>query len=306
MSRRAFLHQLIAAALLPLAARPGVAGQARVIVVRAEDSVAVDEFLGTLRRSLSARAAIEEIRLAAELPGLPADAKLVIPVGVRALRAVVAAPPAAPVLAALVPRQAYERVVGGAAGKRFSAIFLDQPFARQFALLSVAFPERRRVGVLLGSESRLLLSLMQRPAEQQGLVLVEATAESERALLLTLQTVLAAADVLLAVPDPAVHNSGAIQNILLAAYRRGVPVVGFSPAYTRAGALLSLHSSPSQLAEQVASVAADVLAGQSLPTPRWPRDFQISVNRQVARSMAIDLPEESVLVQRLRQKAGSE
>lgn len=306
MQRRAFLRQLLAAALLPAAVGRGVAGQARVIVVRAEDSVAVDEFLGALRRSLSGRATIDEIRLAEELPVLPGDARLVIPVGVRALRAVVAAPPAAPVLAALVPRQAYERVVGGAASRRVSAVFLDQPFARQFALLSVAFPERRRVGILLGSESRLLLSLMQRPAEQQGLALVEATAESERAILLTLQTILATADVLLAVPDPAVHNSGAIQNILLAAYRRGVPVVGFSPAYTRAGALLSLHSSPGQLAEQVAAVAAEVLAGQALPAPRWPREFQISVNRQVARSMAIELPEESVLVQRLRQKVGGE
>lgn len=306
MQRRTFLCQLIAAALLPAAACQASAGQARVVVVRAEDSAAVDEFLGALRRFLATRAAIEEVRLTAEPPVLPADARMVIPVGVRALRAVVAAPPAAPVLAALVPRQAYERVVGGAPGKRFSAVFLDQPFARQFALLTIAFPERRRVGVLLGNESRLLLSLMQRPAEQHGLALVEATAESERAILLTLQTILAAADVLLAVPDPAVHNSGAIQNILLAAYRRGIPVVGFSPAYTRAGALLSLHSSPAQLAEQVASVAAEVLAGHALPPPRWPREFQVSVNRQVARSMAIELPEESILVQRLRQKAGSE
>ena len=307
MRRRAFLqHLLLGTALPALPALGGGTALARVMVVRAEDGAVAEEFLASLRKAMSGRAVVDEIRLVEALPEIPGDIRLIVPVGVRALRATIAAGPSVPVLAALVPRQAYERAVGGAAGRRITAVYLDQPYARQLALIRLALPERKRVGVLLGNDSRHVLSLLQRPADLHEMQLVESVVESERALLLSLQGVLSAADVLLAIPDPTVHNSAAIQNILLAAYRRGVPVVGFSSAYTRAGALLSLHSSPVQLAQQVADAALDILSGRPLPAPRGPREFEVSVNRQVARSMGIDVPGDAQLIQGVRQMAGGE
>lgn len=278
----------------------------KLVLVRAEESVAVDEFIVGLRHRLAGRVAIEEVRLgdSPALPRVAGDVRLVVPVGVRALRTVLAADMGEPVLAALVPRSAFDRVVGAADSRRISAVFLDQPLARQLALIRVSLPERTRVGVLVGPESRSALSAMRRVAERLDQSIADAAIDNEREIAGALESVLGRADVLLALPDPLIHNASTLQSLLLASYRQRVPVIGFSPAYTRAGALFSLHSAPAQLAEQVADLAMGAIASGRLPAAQYPRDFQVSVNRQVARSLSIDLPDEAVLMQRLRQRGG--
>lgn len=283
-----------------------VAGGPKLVLVRAEESVAVDEFALGLRNRLAGRATVEEVRLAdsAGLPRLTGDVRLIVPVGVRALRTTLTADTALPVLAALVPRSAFDRIVDPAHTRRVSAVFLDQPLARQLALIRVALPERMRVGVLLGPESRTALPGLKRIAERLDQTIVDAEVDRERSIAGALEIVLGRADVLLALPDPLIHNAGTLQSLLLASYRQRVPVIGFSPAYTRAGALLSLHSSPLQISEQVADLAAGMIVAGRLPESQYPREFQLSVNRQVARSLSIDLPDDEVIMRRLRQRGG--
>lgn len=278
----------------------------KLVLVRAEESVAVDEFVAGLRHRLAGRAVVEEVRLgdAPAMPRVAGDVRLVMPVGVRALRTVLAAQSGELVLAALVPRSAFDRLVSEADGRRVSALFLDQPLARQMALIRVALPERTRVGVVLGPESRAALPAMRRIGERLDQTITDAEVDAERAIAGALEAVLGRSDVLLALPDPLIHNASTLQSLLLASYRQRVPVVGFSPAYTRAGALLSLHASPTQLAEQAADLAVGALTSGRLPAAQYSREFQVSVNRQVARSLAIDLPDDAVLVQRLRQRGG--
>lgn len=283
-----------------------VAGGPKLLLVRAEESVAVDEFIVGMRSRLGARATIEELRLgdSPALPRIAADVRLIVPVGVKALRAVLAAEAGAPVLAALVPRSAFDRIASAADSRRVAAVFLDQPLARQLALIRVALPERTRIAVLLGPESRAALPGLRRTAERLDQSITDAEVDSERSIAGALEGVLGRSDVLLALPDPLIHNAGTLQSLLLASYRQRVPVIGFSPAYTRAGALLSLHTSPLQLSEQVADLTAGAIAAGRLPASQYPRDFQVSVNRQVARSLAIELPDDAAIMQRLRQRSG--
>lgn len=296
------LRSLLMALLLLLVQQGSAAAAPKLLLVLAEDSVAVDDFVIGLRQRLAGRFAIDELRLAATQgpPRVASDVRLVVPVGVKALRAALAAEGGAPILAALVPRSAFDRLAGTTDARRASAVFLDQPLARQLALIRVALPERGRIGVLLGPESRAALPGLRRTAERLEQTIADEEVDSERSIVAALESVLGRADVLLALPDPLIHNAGTLQSLLLASYRQRVPVVGFSPAYTRAGAMLSLHSSPSQLADQVADLAAATLASGRLPAAQYPRDFQVSVNRQVARSLAIDLPDDAVIMQRLR------
>jgi ABC-type uncharacterized transport system substrate-binding protein len=115
-----------------------------------------------------------------------------------------------------------------------------------------------------------------------------------------LKKVLADADVLLALADQQVFNPQTIQNILLASFRAQVPMVGFSPAYVRAGALLAIFSTPEQIGRQSAALAKDVLQGKGLPaTPLYPSNFSVMVNDHVARSLGLSL-EPSTLTARLK------
>ena len=112
-------------------------------------------------------------------------------------------------------------------------------------------------------------------------------------------------DRLLAVPDASLFNNRTISNILLTAYHHRSPVIGFSPAYVKAGALLALYSTPTQIGQQAGEVARQGLASGSLPPPAAPRHFRISTNPYVARSLGIGLEDASVLRERLERAEGT-
>ena len=104
---------------------------------------------------------------------------------------------------------------------------------------------------------------------------------------------------LLALADPQIYNSSSIQNILLASFRAQVPMLAFSPAYVRAGALLAVYSSPAQIGQQAGVIARGALQCRALGLPQYPQDFQVSVNEHVARSLGLSL-EPQALTERLR------
>lgn len=208
-----------------------------------------------------------------------------------------------PLLAILVPRLAFERIADPArvrAGS-LSAVFLDQPPARQLDLIRLALPAAHKVGILVGAESQGHGAALERAAKDNGLQLV-ASPVAQGGLFPALQSVLADADVLLALPDPAVFNSQTAANILTAAYRRQIPLVGFSPAYVKAGALLALYSTPAQVGARGGELLRQAWPGKPLPPPQWPRDFVVTVNHDVARSLGF-LLDETRLGEQLRQKA---
>jgi hypothetical protein len=219
---------------------------------------------------------------------------LVVAIGATALRAMQelfaddATPP--PLLSLLVPRFAFERIAdsGRLRAGTLSAVFLDQPPARQLDLIRLALPEVRNLGMLVGAESRAHVGAFEKAAKERGISVVVAQAETER-LFATLQAMLPEVDGLLAVPDPAIFNSQTAANILMAAYRRQLPLIGFSPAYVKAGALLAVYSTPLQMGTRGGEMLRQALAGRTLPPPQWPVDFVVSVNQDVARSLGFVL-----------------
>jgi putative tryptophan/tyrosine transport system substrate-binding protein len=233
------------------------------------------------------------------------EARLTVAVGVRAAESLAALPQRTPVLAVLVPRAWYLKTgrlrltEGGRRG--VSAIYIDQPFERQAQLIRLAFPDVRRVGVLLSAEQGGLVEELDEALRSQRLGLVHATlAEGER-LITPLENVLSEADLLLAVPDPLVFNRNTAQSLFLTSYRYRDPVLGYSRSLTRAGALLSLHSSPAQIGRQAADWVSAALGGAQvrLPAPAHPAYFSVSINEQVARSLGFALLPEEELEKRL-------
>lgn len=205
-----------------------------------------------------------------------------------------------PLLTLLVPRMAFERVADPSrlrAGLE-SAVFLDQPPARQMELVRLALPTLRSLGVLLGGESKAHAPSLERAARERGIQLVPAHVAGD-GLFQALQALLPEVDALLAVPDGLVFNSQTAPNILAATYRRRIPLIGFSPAYARAGALVSLYSTPAQVGARGGELLRQAIGARALPQPQWPRDFVVSVNRDVARSLNLGL-DEAQLAERLR------
>lgn len=229
-------------------------------------------------------------------------ASVIITLGTRALGAALAGEQAIPVVAALVPRKAFEQAVAGSQAplRPLSAVFLDQPFSRQLNLIRLLLPSGSRVGVLTGPEWDAQVAQLVGAAREQKITLVRETVLGPRDLHPALQRLLNEVDAILALPDSSVFNASTLPNVLLTSYRKQHPVFGFSPAYVRAGALAAVFSSPKQNARQAAEMVQRALVSGNLPQPQYPREFAVSVNGTVARSLDLKVPEEAVLVAELQ------
>jgi len=272
-------------------------GSARLVIVSSDTSAVyvqtADALTDSLVRQGIPRTDISQ-SVATELAARLKSGQLPRPVifvalGSEATQLLVAAGTQAPILSALIPRSSFERILrnhGKEVSTRLSAIYLDQPLARQLALVRLAFPQAKRLGVLWGTESSDRAAGLRSLVATSGLVLQETKVSQAEDLPLALAQVLAGSDVLLALADPAVFNSATIQNILMSSFRARIPLVAFSPAYVRAGAVLAVYTTPAQAAVQAAELALGVLRGKSLPDHALePNDFEVGVNAYVARAL---------------------
>lgn len=271
---------------------------AGVVIVASDRSAGYgevrDALVQELERSALARVDITT-RIASEM-GVEAvlleRSRLVITLGGEALKQVLARDPRVPVIAALIPRAGFEGIVNEAGKKlpsNVTGLYLDQPFGRQLDLLTLAIPGVRKIGVLWGPESVVHQRHLTAAAQVRGLDVVSGTVGVDGLTFAGLKAALDDVDVMLAVADPHVFNSINISNILLTTYRARIPVMAFSPAYVKAGALLSLHTTSAQIAVQTANMARAVIQGGVLPAAQYPLDFVVGVNAYVAQSLGLSV-----------------
>lgn len=301
--QRAFRLGLACACLAVVSAQ---AIAARVAVVLSEDATPYQEVYQVIRAYLDATPHEASLIYTTGLTAASLNGTSVaVAVGVGAAEALATLPERPPVLAILVPRAWYLKTgrarLSSGSRRSQSVIYLDQPFERQARLIRLALPDVRRVGVLLSAEQSGLVSELDEALRAQRLSLVYATLTGDERLITPLETVLSEADLLLALPDPLVFNRNTAQSIFLTSYRYRDPVLGYSRSLTRAGALLSLYSSPAQIGRQAAEWIGSAIQGGSvhLPPPAYPRYFSVATNDQVARSLGFTLPSEADLEKRL-------
>ena len=261
-----------------------------VAVVQGESSEPYLEFTRALRDNILKR---NVDLVVVDDPAKPVpDADLVISVGIKAATAV-AASNAPVVLNVLIPKAGYEKLLrdfpARANVKTFSAIFMDQPQARQIRLIAAILPDKRRIGVLFDSFPKDELMQLRQQISRYGLTLHERVISQALPLHEALQELLQDSEVLLALPDSTVYNSSTLRNILLATYRSNVPLIGLSPAYVKAGALCAVFSTPAQIATQAAIAIQQFWEISALPVAQYPQLFEVTVNEQVGRSLGLSI-----------------
>lgn len=226
------------------------------------------------------------------------NSELVIALGVKALGASSKLSFTTPVLGVYTPLPAYNdllansrRVLG-----TFSAIVLDQPNARRLLLVKTILPQAKRVGVLLGPSSKQEADNLKDVAEKVDIVINQENVYQESELITKLSSLLESSDALVALPDPLVFSRETAQSILLTSYRYQKPVFGYSQSYVQAGALAGVYTNTKQLAKQAAEIAVQSQqAIGGLPPPQAPKYFSVMINRQVARSLQIQLTDEATI-----------
>lgn len=230
------------------------------------------------------------------------ESDLIVAVGIKS--AAIALNSRFPVLCVLVSKNSYEKLLyehPERQGRNItSAIYLDQPSRRHVNLIAAVLPDAKDIGLLFSAPSSDVANVHKAVAGSR-FVLREKNIDSTDSLYRDLQALLLKSDVLLAIPDAQIYNPSTMRNILLSTYRAGVPVVGYSSAYVRAGALCAVFSTPEQLAIQAAYVTRQFFETQQLPAAQYPVDFEVMLNQQVARSLTIPVRENAMLVRQIKE-----
>jgi len=210
------------------------------------------------------------------------DSRALIAVGSRALAEVRARHIAAPLVAAMVLHASEPEP-----GVRY--IDLDIPLAAQLGAMRALWPRRTRAGIIRDpAQSRYAAEALESCARKEGFLPVVVDCEGPAQLLKTLAALKGKVDFVLCFPDPDLYNPVTVRPLVLASLEHGLPLVGFSPAFVRAGAAAGIFPDYRDIGRQAAEMALRVLRGEEPAADESPRKIQVAVNQRVTRLLGVE------------------
>lgn len=275
--------------VLSFSPAPAAAESLRVLTVLSDSSPLYQDFAKTFTQNLPSNIRVTVLQRPEDFTGDAGGAELIVTVGVKATESL-AGKSRTPLLAAMIPSHKYGALMEMRGHNNpTTALYVDQPWSRQLALVRAVLPERSKVGLLYSKDAGFDFSELRKEAQQHHVTLVEMPTRSEEALFGDLVSLLSGSDVLLALPDSKVFNSSTIRNILLESYRHKIPLLGLSQAYVNAGALCAVYSTPEQLAAQVDSIVIKFAQNRRLPEVQFPVLYNVAINQEVMRALGINI-----------------
>jgi ABC-type uncharacterized transport system substrate-binding protein len=174
-------------------------------------------------------------------------------------------------------------------------VLLDQPMHRYLAFSKLMLGVDS-IGIIDDGE----IELKARTAitlNEFDLTLNQYRLDPENKLLPVLRELLQHSDSLLMLPRESIYNRDTVKGVLLASYRSRKPVVSYSPAHVRSGAVASIYSSPIDIGRHLALLINQALNKESnTGTPfQFARFYSITTNSRVATALGINLPAEQNL-----------
>lgn len=177
-----------------------------------------------------------------------------------------------------------------------TTVVVDQPPRRLLTLARLLVPEARALSVVLGPISHKHGAILDTDAAALGFAPRIGVLRPGDNPIATLSPLLNAAQVAVVLPDSADFNRAAARWLLQLSFRARIPVIGFSRAYTDAGALASVSSTPENIGQQGAELVAERLAhGRFPPGMLEPRYYTLTTNAAVADALGIALPATAAL-----------
>lgn len=235
------------------------------------------------------------------------EACLIVTIGSESLRQVLAMKTEQPIFSVLLRYAIFHQLLAhhhrSLQDSRYpiSAIYLDQPLARQLNLITCLFSRYhpKQVGIILGLESLYHQESLQKIATQVPYALHTVVVDQFENPATVLDTLLNDAKVILAVPDSRIYNPKTARGMLLTAFHKRVPLVGYSKTFVNNGAFAAVYSNTKQLADQTAEEIINIMNSKDkkLPKPQYPKEFTVSVNQQVAKSLGIPVDNEALIKQ---------
>jgi ABC-type uncharacterized transport system substrate-binding protein len=200
------------------------------------------------------------------------------------------------IISALIPKSNPMIKKSPKSNLQYHYLYLDQPMKRSLLLIKILSKRFKQIGALVSNDDIASVKAMDNAAIELDLELHIEQIESKDIIGTALNNLLDKIDIFLAIPDSNIHNKSTVSNILLSTYRKRIPLIGFSSAYVKAGALAAVYSSPEDIANQVKDNIIAVFSGQPIPREQEMRNyFSVLFNTDIARSLGFPIKSESKL-----------
>ena len=209
-----------------------------------------------------------------------------------------------PVLSLLIPKLAFNLLLNKNISKEkrylFSSIYIDQPVERQIRLINELSTNFRKIGILYGKNSYSRKNKITSIIKSSGFELKNITVLERTELISETRHLSESSDLLLAIPDSTIYNRRSIKGILLTTYRNKIPVIGFSRAYVKAGALAAVYSTAENISQHAIEVINNSTRHSYISASRnHPKYFEVELNTKVARSLNINLNPKKTILRKL-------
>ena len=189
-----------------------------------------------------------------------------------------------------------------AGSMRHYVILLDQPLARYLSFIKLLLGTDR-IGLIKNRASAIDPVQIQNLNASLGIELDQRLFSKGDNPVNMVRELLQKNDVLLSLPEPEVYNRNTLKGILLTAYRQNKPLISYSPSQVSSGALAAIYSSPQNIGRQIAALLNRMLQDKFYKPESvyFASEFDIKFNLNVARSLALELPDKDELLRKLKQ-----
>jgi putative tryptophan/tyrosine transport system substrate-binding protein len=160
----------------------------------------------------------------------------------------------------------------------------------QFRIMRQALPDARRIGVLYNSNHNWkIIEEAKRAASAEGLSFHAFGVDTIKELPFAFEKLEKQnADLLWTLYDQTVYSPESARYILMQSLQKRIPVVGFSPHFAKAGALLALYGDYRDMGQQAALQALALRNGEeNIVRLSRPRTVRIAVNDKVGRFLGV-------------------
>jgi len=170
-------------------------------------------------------------------------------------------------------------------------IVIDQPVERIISVINRELPAIKRIGFIEAPDDNTPDTDNIDP-EISGIRIVREELNGDIHATIK-QLAKNEADAIVALHNKAVYNRETARNILISSYHFNIPLIGYSSAFVKAGALMGIYSKPESLADETYSYIKNP---ENCKNGRviYPGTYTIEVNPQVARSLGINLSTDSL------------
>jgi ABC-type uncharacterized transport system substrate-binding protein len=151
------------------------------------------------------------------------------------------------------------------------------------------WPRHTRIGIIRNpARSRYSAEALESRARKEGFTAMVVDCDGPAGLLKAVAAMKGKVDYLLCFPDPDLYNAVTIKPLVMASLENRLPIVGFSPAFVRAGAAAGIYPDYRETGRQTAEMALRMMRGEERAAEEGPRKIQISVNQRIAHLLGVE------------------